>query len=370
MNLINHTPFAAECTTAHSKEGRECVVLVVKATYRLPLPGQTPELAEQQVPIIYGDTATGEPGLSAPVYECDLSLAKPMVDVLLLGSAHPLQGKPERKVLVGLSVGDWKKAFVVTGRRHWTTHLLSLGLTEPEPFIQQAISYDLAFGGTVPHKNPDKDPTVFDANPIGRGFDPQARWADGTPAPQTEELKRPISHTRGDYVPMSFGPVGRHWQPRASFAGTYDERWKREEFPFLPADFDARYFQAAPADQQLPHLSGGEPVRLMHLTPAALTPTGLLDFALPDLTLPVVLRGKRSGTEEVKARVDTLLFEPDSQRFCVTWRVVRDLANDPHRYSSIEVGARPKGLVVRIPLELLAGELPSRQSNNRPGARV
>ena len=369
MNLINHTPFAADCTTTHDKEGRECVVVVVKATYRLPSAGEMPQVAEQQMPIVYGDTATGEPGLSAPVYECDLCLAKPMVDVLLLGSAHAPQGQPDSKVLVGLSVGDWKKTFVVTGKRHWRTQLMSLALTEPGPFMQQAISYDLAFGGTVPHKNPDKDPAVFDANPIGRGFDPQARWSDGTPGPQTEELDKPIGHPRGPYVPMGFGPIGRHWQPRASFAGTYGEQWKRERFPFLPADFDARYFQAAPADQQLPKLEGGERVRLMHLTPAALTPTGLLDFALPDLSLPVVLRGKKSSSEEIRARVDTLLFEPDSQRFSVTWRVVRDLVNDPYRYSSIEVGVRPKGLVVRIPLEMLAGELPSRQRETWQGGR-
>jgi hypothetical protein len=370
MNLINHTPFAAECTTAHSKEGRECVVVVVKATYSLPLAGEVPKIADQQVPIIYGDTATGEPGLSAPVYECDLCLDKPMVDVLLLGSAHAPQGKPDGKVLVGLSVGDWKKAFVVTGKRHWRTHLLSVGLTEPEPFIQQSISYDLAFGGTVPDENSEKGPAVFDANPIGRGFDPQARWADGTPGPQTEELNKPIKNTHSPYTPMGFGPLGRHWQPRASFAGTYDDRWQAERFPFLPADFDARYFQAAPTDQQVPQITGDEAVRLMHLTPASLTPTGLLDFALPNLSLPVVLRGKKAGTEEIKARVDTLLFEPDLQRFSVTWRVVRDLANDPYRYSSVEVGVRPKGLLVRIPLEVLAGELPSRQHNNKPGGWV
>ena len=364
MNLINHTPYAAGYTTSHSKEGRECLLVVVKATYRLPLAGDPPAVAEQQIPIVYGDTATAEPGFSAPVYECDLCLEKPMVDVLLLGSAHAPQGKPDGKVLVGLSVDDWKKTFVVTGPRYWKTHLLSLELTEPEPFVQQSISYDLAFGGTVLDKKTDKELVVFGANPIGRGFDPHARWSGGTLGPQTEEFKKPILHTRGPYVPMGFGPIGRHWQPRALFAGTYDEQWRLEQFPFLPSDFDARYFQAAPADQQIPQLVGGEQVRLMHLTPSVLTPSGVLDFVLPDLTLPIFLRGNKVGTEEVKARVDTLLLEPDLQRFSVTWRVVRDMANDPYRYSSIDVGIKPKGLLVRIPLEVLAGELPSRQRDN------
>jgi hypothetical protein len=29
-------------------------------------------------------------------------------------------------------------------------------------------------------------------------------------------------------------------------AGTYDEHWLNETRPFLPADFDDQYFQAAP----------------------------------------------------------------------------------------------------------------------------
>ncbi|MBN6151684.1 DUF2169 domain-containing protein [Xanthomonas sp. AmX2] len=38
-------------------------------------------------------------------------------------------------------------------------------------------------------------------------------------------------------------------------------------FPFLPQDFDNRYFQAAPDDQQIPCLRGGEDVLLLNLTP-------------------------------------------------------------------------------------------------------
>ena len=53
----------------------------------------------------------------------------------------------------------------------------------------------------------------------------------------------------GAYRPMALGPVGRGWRPRLSYAGTYDQHWIDEVFPFLPADFDDRYYQAAPEDQ-------------------------------------------------------------------------------------------------------------------------
>lgn len=361
MNLVNHTPFAAEVTTSHDQQGRECLLLAVKATYRLPkASGGSVELDDRQQTLHYADTATAEPGLSAPVYECDLCLSKPMVDVLLVGSAYAPAGRPTDRVLVGLSVGEMKKSFVVTGSRYWRAGFAGTGLSEPQPFLRQSISYDLAFGGTIAGENPQDEAVGFEANPVGRGFNPSGRWPDETPGPQTEAIDAPIQRAKGSYAPMSFGPVGRHWQPRASYAGTYDAAWKKDRFPFLPDDFDARYFQAAPADQQLGRLQGREPVRLMNLTPPSHTPEGMLDFNLPELGLRVVLHGKE-GSEPVTPKVDTLLFEPDQGRFSVVWRLVQDMANDPYRYHRIEVGERPKGIMVRIPLEVLTGELPSSQ---------
>ena len=50
---------------------------------------------------------------------------------------------------------------------------------------------------------------------------------------------------------MSFGPIGRNFKSRVTLAGTYDKKWLDEIYPFLPADFDEQYYQAAPPDQQI-----------------------------------------------------------------------------------------------------------------------
>ena len=34
-----------------------------------------------------------------------------------------------------------------------------------------------------------------------------------------------------------------HWLPRRAWAGTYDDAWRISRAPYLPADFDARFFQ-------------------------------------------------------------------------------------------------------------------------------
>lgn len=363
MNLINHTLLAANYTTMHDKAGSETLVVVVKATYRLPLAGEPAELMEQQVPIVLADTATGEPGITAPEYECDFCLHKPKVDILLLGSAYAPKGIASTKVPVALRVGAMRKMFNVIGKRSWMSHMLGAMLTmnKAEAFTQQTISYDIAYGGTETGPKRDKGRAAYALNPVGCGYWPHARFADGKPLAQTEALNAPVTSPSGKYQPMSFGPIGRNWAQRVRYAGTYDAKWEEEIFPFLPPDFDARYFQSAPEDQQLPELVGGELVVLVNLTHPALTPSGRLEFQLPDLDMSINLNAKKGNPERITARADTLLIEPDKQRFTVLWRVVKDLQNDPFRYKSIEIGTRPKGHVVKIPLEMLTSELPSQR---------
>ncbi|MCK7582586.1 MAG: DUF2169 domain-containing protein [Chromatiales bacterium] len=52
------------------------------------------ELHDEQLPLVMADTFTGEPGLSAPVYEVDFAPRKHRCDVLLVGSAHAPGGRP------------------------------------------------------------------------------------------------------------------------------------------------------------------------------------------------------------------------------------------------------------------------------------
>jgi hypothetical protein len=160
---------------------------------------------------------------------------------------------------------------------------------------------------------------------------------------------------------MSFGPIGRNWLPRSGYAGTYDKKWQDEVFPFLPGDFDDRYFNAAPEDQQLPELVGGEQVVLANLTHPALTPSGRIEFHLPALALNVTLTPQKGSAERIAARVDTLVIEPEKQRYTILWRVVRDLQNNPLRYKTIEIGERGMVKAVHVqPVESTAEIAPHR----------
>jgi hypothetical protein len=96
--------------------------------------------------------------------------------------------------------------------------------------------------------------------------------------------------TWGDNRPASFGPLGRGWPERLRFAGTYDQAWNDDVFPFLPRDFDPRHYQASPADQQIPFPAKGTEVLL-----ANLTPEGNTAFRLPEGDLPVHFVRARDG---------------------------------------------------------------------------
>jgi hypothetical protein len=230
-----------------------------------------------------------------------------------------------------------RKSFDVVGNRAWKRGLLGASAGFPEPFVVMPFSYDRAFGGSGGDpENPSRRRTVA-ANHAGVGFHdrPTEPSIDGKPLPNTEETGRPVTDPRGDYRPMAFGSIGRAWQPRPTYAGTYDDKWRNNVFPFLPADFDERYYQAAPDDQQIPFPAGGEEVELRNLTPE-----GNTVFRLPVLNVPVEFERLGGESETVAAVLDTILLEPDKRRFMLTWR-----ASLPLRKNMFEV---PRGIVGRM----------------------
>ena len=117
---------------------------------------------------------------------------------------------------------------------------------------------------------------------------------------------------------MAFGPIGRDWQPRPRYAGTYDQKWLDEVSPFLPGDFDELYYQAAPLDQQVDYLRGGEDMVLTNLMPGCPR-----NFSLPTLDTPVEITRRGGMRQEMKAVLDTVVLEPELGRFLVSWRTSR-----------------------------------------------
>ncbi|MEN8178385.1 MAG: DUF2169 domain-containing protein [Pseudomonadota bacterium] len=339
MELLNATGMQAGYTMGMEPSGRELLVVVVKGTFNIPSQGDCPTLADEQIPLVEADSFTGEPGLSAPVYESDFPPIKKRCDVLLNGSAYAPNGKQTNKVRVGLKFGSLSKTFTVVGDRNWVTGNVGISPGKPKEFVVMPISYDCAYGGLDNFHANEKKHAAFIPNPIGKGYhrNLSVSLVDGKPMPNTEEDNRAIIIPSEKYHPMSFGSVGRGWEPRLDYAGTYDQNWIDNIFPFLPPDFDVAYYQCAPQDQQVPYPKGGEEVVLVNLTP-----DGRLAFKLPEINVPVVFFRKNEENKRQDAVIDTVMLEPDKGLFTMTWRAHIPLKKNMFEIPQVLVGTKSK----------------------------
>lgn len=328
---------AAQAFPALDVSGREHLVIAVKATWQIPKPGQRPAPLPPQE-LAAADAFVGEPGLSAPLYGCDLVRFKPRCDVLFDAAAHAPDGEPVRELIAGFRLGQLKKLVNVHGPRVWRSRLGGYGLSRAEPFLSMPLHFGLGFGGTRQWRQGDRVLSeALLANPDGVGWaGPHTRDdLDGAPGPNLEAPNQAIERPDGDYPPAGLSAVGRHWQQRQRYAGTYDEHWQREVFPFLPEDFDERYHQSAPEDQQIDYPRGREEVVLLNL----LKGRSEARFRLPDFgRLPIrVLRADYS-TETLEPVIDTLFFETEEGRFSAVWRASLPIRRRIQEIDTVAVG--------------------------------
>ncbi len=339
MDFVNETKVEAGWTLGFESDGRELLVIAIKATYTIPEKGAEPVLLDEQVPLTEADEFTGEPGFSAVKYETDYAHRKPLCDVLLNGSAYAPEGQPVSRVQVGLKVEAMIKSFDVIGNRYWEAGLASIGPGFAGNFISMPISYDNAFGGVDDFHQDESEHRTYVWNPVGNGFHENlsGKFVDGTPMPNTEELNKAVTMPSQNYKPMAFSAMGRNFKTRYPLAGTYDQQWLDNQAPFWPNDFDYRYFQAAPPDQQILYPVGGEEVVLKNLTPS-----GFTKFQLPKKAMPVLFIPYKGKEQLVDAVIDTLLIEPDLERFSLTWRVSYPLRRNCFELKQIIAGEMPK----------------------------
>lgn len=340
MELKNTTHLKAIYTLGLDPAGREYVVVAVKGTFSVVPYQQELVLAEEQLDPVLADEFVREPATSSVRYESDFALTKRRCDVLVNGRAYAPHGRAVRMTRATVSVGPVSKTIEVHGDRVWTTALGQKMPSAAVPFTAFPISYDRAFGGVDVNPHNPADVRCYGPNPVGVGFYPTRSGGDleGKPLPNTCQPGVVVNSTTGQYVPMSFGAVGRAFDTRRRLAGTYDDQWMENCFPFLPPDFDVGYYQSAPLDQQIAYPVGGEIVVLDNLTPS-----GRVVFSLPSITVPVEFTSTRLERHEVNAFLDTVVIEPDESRVLLTWRASYPLRKNILELAEVIVGRMTPG---------------------------
>ncbi len=332
MQLHNDTPFAVGHTVMPDGLGRELLLIVVKGTYHLLQQGAHAALerAEEQQPLQLADTHYGQAESSSILYESDFSPAKAAVDVVLVGHAYaPRGGAPELDVSV--SVGSHSSTVRVFGERAW---LGSGAMSKPRRFEHMPLVYERGFGGIDQSARDAQNHEREARNPVGRGF--RARQSElsleGALLPNLEDPLALIERPTDRPEPVGFGFVGRSWQPRCTYAGTYDEVWEKTRSPRPPEDFDNRYFNGAHPRLQVPFLMGGEAVAVSNASRGR-----QLQFELP-LALPSVTIYARKR-HYVELQLDTVVIEPDQERLSLVWRGSRVVKKDLYVIEHIHVEA-------------------------------
>ncbi len=337
MQLENKTPFEAELTGGFEPSGHECVVVAVKGTFVLPVEqGQPCLMASEQRPLIYADEFGEDRAFDCVRFENDFAPFKPKCDVIVDGPAIAPGASPVTRLPVGVRIGNWSKHFVALGSRIWLSGAVGFSVSEMRPFLKQPIDYDHAYGGADPEPDRPDHARTFETNPAGVGYYPLREDLEGLPVAQTMAAggADPVSRD-GSYPPMAFGPMGRAWLPRRSWVGTYDKVWMKDHMPFPPDDLDYRYFQATAPDQWIGYPQGGEPIEIVHLTPAPRVVT-----YLPQVSV-VMTFNRRSGRVTQKiANLDTVLVLGEALQLCLTWRARLVTERDLFEVESITITSR------------------------------
>ncbi len=333
--IDNRTPFAAGQGWVRGRDGSEVWLIAVKATFDIMSDGTT-EISKEQPPVLHMPEYHGEPGKSSIKYETDLILTKKTTDVLVVGHAYAPGGKPVNELYVGFRVGPVQKMLHVFGDRQWET----FGMSPVRPFVKMPLIYERAFGGIDPKsEHPDRDWEW--RNPVGTGFVVSSNHATGLKLPNIEYPNELLRSKKDCPPPAGFGAICSHWQPRVSFAGTYDESWMKTRQPLLAEDLNDRFFQCAPDDQQAPaFLRGGEVAVMKNLTPS-----GELCFVLPEIDLALETRfmdGERC--EHETPQLHTVILEPDFPRVSLVWHSAMECHAKVYQLECTRVDSRRQNL--------------------------
>ncbi len=309
LQLKNNTPFASNFTVLYDKNGVDTLYVMVSATFNI---GRKWTLVDEQIsPRGEDEYWSDDPHTSSVKYASDFHIGKPATDIVMLGHARAPQGKKISQLDVNLRVGQVSKSVRVFGDRQWQRGLMS----SSQLFESMPLVYERAFGGT--HQEEGEILSAEPRNLVGCGYlgKQKAQVLDGTSVPNLED-PRQLLQKAGDVVfPAGFGFISPNWQPRVSYAGTYDEEWQTKRAPFLPEDFDSRFLNMAHPDLIYPgYLIGGEAVQI-----SGVHPMGNLQFTIPVIGLSARVITDKKDTS-LRFNMETALIEPDEMTLTLGWK--------------------------------------------------
>lgn len=300
MQIKNATPFAYGTIRTYRRPPQPELVLVVRGKFIIQpsgvvtLPEGLPLDVQGQVT---GDRFNDDDDDQAGelLHASDLADFKLNAEVLLRGTCHVPNGQAAPECPVRFAVAQWSKILRVVGPRVWVGDRP----TEPVAFTKMALGYANAFGGPG-----------YALNPIGKGLGTEE-------LPNVEHPREALTHRNERPRPAGFGPLSPTWPQRKSKMGTTPSDLGGKGASFHNKDFDWKFFQAAPDDQQLTgYLRGDEELTFQNLHPSI----QVLTTRLPGTRVRAFVKDTGQRFREVRMNLDTVYVNLDDNAVYLTWR--------------------------------------------------
>ena len=265
------------------------------------------------LPLLSGDQNLWKAlkGVLPPKTAPDLSLPKPRSEWLAFAKAYPSHIS-DTAVLATVNIERNKnlisgKSLFISGARQWKSFGGISMPGEPEalggPLL---LDWGHAFGS--------KDNAI---NPRGIG-EYNEQWV-GKPMQQIEYEQSPVASPKENAYPAGFAPLPIEASGRFKPHGTYDERWRKEEFPAFPSDTPPEQFMLAPIDQRLdtPFLPR-DVIRCSGMHPEGKS----VEWVLPAWQARSYVTFKKNNAQliPVEMKLDTLWLIPHAGILGMMWR--------------------------------------------------
>ena len=325
-----------------SPDGQYLLSVLLKRTYDI-VRGATCMRAQADWKINPGDKHWDDPMNSSVRFESDFVPWKIATDVVLNGKVYAPGGKPTPVLTAALQVGGVCKQLQVTGNRAAVFTSGLPGFTDPEPFLEMDLRYELSYGGADIYSDR-KLACLYPRNIFGKGFAIRniREMVDGLELPNLEDpddLLTPARLCCGHFMhwekqpfPHSFGWFAKPWQPRSALAGVMPADRKTEQelralyTKVVPAaqqalyaqtqlpDMNFAFFNGASRGLALPFLQGDELIKTYNLTRE-----GRFDFLLPG-ERPRLGLDIGEGVREPDVVLQTVMIRMEERQVDLLWR--------------------------------------------------
>ncbi|WP_437599341.1 DUF2169 domain-containing protein [Sorangium sp. So ce590] len=278
---------AAATSVAWRCRGELRITVIVKATFAFAADAEMPRVEPQK--ILPGEVHHGNnPGRSVRLTS-DLAPHLDHADVLFTGHAHaPPPGAPVHSLPVRLTISDESEVLLDK----------ELLVQDRAGFQRMPLVYERALRGENEQEN------FLGVRATGDPSDPEANVID------------PLQPARA----AGFGPIARAWPARKRLLGATPRKALDAAIAEIPDAFAWAYYQAAPPDQRVRTLRGGEWIELQGLHPTL----PRLRTRLPEARGRARIHGLSAfGVSEgtpLDLSADTLRIDGDEQRCTLVFR--------------------------------------------------